>query len=219
MFLSDANRFFKRLQAKGKRKLEEKQKLREKIWETLEKKGVARFPLPVRGRIPNFEGSGKAAKMLASIGEWEESEVIVANPDYAQKKVRELALKDKKTLLMATPKLKEGYLKIEPERVGGKEEFASTIRGAFKLGEKIKELPPVDLIVTGCVAVDLKGRRLGKGGGYGDREIAMIKEKYGNIPVATTVHELQIVKKIPWEPHDQEVDIITTPKRVIRVKN
>lgn len=68
------------------------------------------------------------------------------------------------------------------------------------------------MIITGCVAVT-------KRGGYGDIEIAMIKKRFPNIPVATTVHELQIVERIPREEHDQGVDIIATPKKLTLVND
>ena len=55
---------------------------------------------------------------------------------------------------MATPKLKQGYLKIDPQKVKHKQTLAATIAGAFKFGEKLKKLPKPDLIVTGCVVVD-----------------------------------------------------------------
>jgi 5-formyltetrahydrofolate cyclo-ligase len=47
----------------------EKQKLREKIWRILEEKKIARFPLPCFGRIPNFEGAEKSAKLLTTLPE------------------------------------------------------------------------------------------------------------------------------------------------------
>lgn len=198
-------------------KLNEKQRLREKIWKLLEDEGVARFPLPIRGRIPNFEGSDKAAERLIELEEWKGAKVVVANPDSPQKKARELVLREGKTLIMASPKLKHGYLRIEPGEVRGKEGYASTIKGAFRFGKRADELPKIDLIITGCVAASEDGRRLGKGGGYGDREIAVIKGKFGDVPVVTTVHELQLAKNIPWEEHDQKVDVIVTPTRIIRV--
>ncbi|KXA89925.1 hypothetical protein AKJ62_02060 [candidate division MSBL1 archaeon SCGC-AAA259D14] len=43
---------------------EEKSEIRHKIWTIMEKKGVARFPRPIKGRIPNFEGAEKAAENL-----------------------------------------------------------------------------------------------------------------------------------------------------------
>jgi len=194
----------------------EKQKLREKIWKILEEKGVARFPLPLKGRIPNFEGSEKAAKLLTTLPEWKKAKVIFSNPDSAQQPVRELVLKEGKILIMATPRLKKGYLKIDPREVKGKEKEASTIKGAFKYGKSIKDLPKPDLIITGCVAVDKEGWRLGKGGGYGDKEIKTFLEKFGKIPVITTVHELQIIEKVPHDDLDTKVDYIVTPNQIIK---
>jgi 5-formyltetrahydrofolate cyclo-ligase len=120
---------------------------------------------------------------------------------------------------MATPRLKSGFLLVRPENVKGLERHASTIKGAFRLGVNIRleNLSRIDLIITGCVAVDLKGFRLGKGGGYGDREIRILRGKFGSVPVATTVHDLQIVNRVPREPGDEKVNIISTPSRVYLV--
>jgi len=194
----------------------EKQKLREKIWKLLEEKKIARPPLPCFGRIPNFDGAEKAAKNLTSLKKWKNAKIIVSNPDFAQRSVRELALKEGKILIMATPKLKKGYLVIKPENAKGKEKEASTIRGALKYGEFLKELIKPDLIITGCVAVDREGWRLGKGGGYGDREIKTFQEKFGKILVITTVHDLQIVEKVPHNENDTKVDFIVTPTKIIK---
>lgn len=72
-------------------------------------------------------------------------------------------------------------------------------------------------MVTGYVAVDRFFNRLGKGGDTGDREIGLIKRLYGpDIPVLTTVHDLQVVDHIPTEPHDFKVDIVVTPSRILR---
>ena len=151
--------------------------------------------------------------------EWKRAKIIVANPDFAQQKVRGLILEEGKILIMATPRLKEGYLKIDPKDVKGIEEKASTIAGAFKYGKKLRELSRPDLIITGCVAVDKEGWRLGKGGGYGDKEIKTFLGKFGKIPVLTTVHDLQIVEKVPHQEFDTKVDYIITPNKIIECEN
>lgn len=195
----------------------EKQKLREKIWNLMEKEAIARFPLPSRDRIPNFEGAEIAAERLKELPEWKKAKIIIANPDSPQQPARELALREGKVLIMASPRLRQGYWKIKPEKVKGKEKHASTIRGAARLSEKITDLPRPDLIITGCVAVDKNGNRLGKGGGYGDKEIEEIREKFGQIPVVTTIHDAQLVEMVPHEEQDQKVEIIVTPTQVVRV--
>jgi 5-formyltetrahydrofolate cyclo-ligase len=200
---------------------EDKQKMREWIWKTLEDKKLLNSPKPGYGRIPNFKGAEKAAQMLRGTEEWMESEMIFSSPDSAQTKVREYALRDEKLLIMASPKLKKGYLLVDSKNLDGHEKSASTIRGAFKYGKTLKHFPVVDLVVEGSVAVDLSGRRLGKGGGYGDQEIShLFREKsiHGDTPLVTTVHEIQIVKEVPTEPHDKQINMIVTSQDVIRIR-
>jgi len=197
---------------------EEKDQLRNRIWDLLEQKNVAIFPLPARGRIPNFVGSDKAAGLVRTLPEWKKAKVVFANPDFAQKKIREFALKEGKISIMASPRLKRGFLQINPENVKGKEEIASSIKGAFKYGVPVKEMPKPDLIITSCVAVDLLGWRLGKGGGYGDIEVKKIKDEFGEIPVVTTIHTLQLVESVPHVEHDARVDVIVTQERIYRIR-
>jgi len=193
--------------------------LREKIWSEMERSGIAIFPLPCRGRIPNFKGVEAAAERLRQLEEWKKAEVVFVNPDSPQRKVRENALKDGKTLIVASPRLKKGFMLIDPTKVKGKERFASTIKGAFKFGVEVKDFPKPDLVVEGSVAVDMHGHRLGKGHGYSDLEIQILKRMFGKVLVATTVHDVQVVKEVPFEEKDEKTSIIVTPTRVIHVSS
>jgi 5-formyltetrahydrofolate cyclo-ligase len=112
-----------------------KKELRERIWRLLEEKGEARFPWPVRGRIPNFNGSHEAARRLLGLKEFKEAKVVKINPDYPQRTVRKSALASGKTLLMPTPRLKGGFLFLDPLRIPKNQiNKASTIKGAFRHG-------------------------------------------------------------------------------------
>ena len=185
--------------------------LRERIWRLLEERGVARFPLPLKNRVPNFAGAERTAERLRELPEWKDAKLILANPDSAQRPVRQAALEDGKALVVASPRLKAGYLLLKPEKIKGKERWAATIKGAFKFGERVavEDVPKPDLIVTGCVAVEPKaGWRLGKGGGYGDVEIRTFLGRFGKIPVVTTVHELQVVATVPHGEGDTKVNVI-----------
>jgi 5-formyltetrahydrofolate cyclo-ligase len=171
--------------------------------------------------VPNFEGSEKAAQNVRLLREWKGAKTVFVSPDFAQQKVRENALLDGKLLVMASPKLKHGFIIIDPVKVKGSERSASSIRGALKLGKRVslQEMPKLDLIVEGSVAVDLQGNRLGKGGGYGDLEIKTLKERFGPLLVVTTVHDVQVVKNVPYEEKDEKISIVATPTRVIRISN
>lgn len=201
-------------------KNKDKEIIRKMIWDSLTDNNLILPPKPAHSRIPNFKGSTAAVKLLKSTEEWRNSEVIFSSPDSAQKKVREYALKDKKALIMASPKLKHGYILINPIDALNMEKAAPTIDGAFKYGNPIKDFPKVDMVIEGFVAVDLEGNRLGKEGWYGDMEISHLyhqKAIDNKTPIITTVHETQIVDKVPTEDHDEIIDMIITPKRMIKV--
>ena len=194
--------------------MEEKDRIRNQIWDLLVENGVSRSP---HGRIPDFKGSFDAAKRLSRTVEWERAGVVFCSPDSAQSPVRRLVLEAGKDLIMPTPKIKDGYLLIggDVPDAGA----ASTIGGAYRYGSPIREFPQVDLVVEGSVAVDLQGNRLGKGGGYGDREISELRGQGAideDTPLATTVDELQIIRRVPVEEHDEMINMIVTPLRVIR---
>lgn len=206
----------------GKKASEAKAAIRRRVWEEMERQNIASFPRPVFGRIPNFVGAESAARRLAALPEFREAEVVKVNPDAPQRPVRELVLKLGKVLLMPTPRLRSGFVILEPERLPVNSiRRASTIRGALQHGVSVglDRLPEVDLLVMGSVAVSLGGVRVGKGGGYGEIEFAVLRELglvHDGTPIATSVHEVQIVEGIPLEEHDVPVDIIVTPKRVIK---
>jgi 5-formyltetrahydrofolate cyclo-ligase len=77
----------------------------------------------------------------------------------------------------------------------------------------------VDLIFAGSVAVNKKGSRIGKGGGYSDleyaigREFGFVKE---DVVILTTVHPLQIMDgDLPETDHDFRIDFVVTPNEII----
>lgn len=192
-----------------------KQELRRRIWDNMEKQKIAIFPLPCKGRIPNFRGAKQAAVNLKKLKEYQRSSTIFVSPDSAQFHVRRLALLDGKTIIVASPRLKSDFLVVTPESVEGREWSASTIRGIFEYGTKSKDIPKVGFAVEGCVAVDKAGNRLGKGGGYGDREIRMLRLKGSDVKVAVTCHSSQVVNSVPIEEKDESIDLIITEKGII----
>jgi 5-formyltetrahydrofolate cyclo-ligase len=200
-----------------------KQATRDRVWALLTKRRVARFPGAV-GRIPNFVGAEAAARRLAESSAWQAARAIKCNPDAPQMPVRALALQQGKRVFMAVPRLRDErcFLELDPRRLAGRERAAASIRGAGKLGKPMlpKDMPEIELIVAGSVAVRRDGARVGKGGGFSDLELALLTE-LGLVgrwtTVATTVHPLQIVsEKIPMLAHDIPLDLIVTPDEMIR---
>ena len=201
-----------------------KDEIRRRIWGLLESRGVARFPRPVYGRIPNFIGAEKAAERISEQKEFKSARVIKVNPDSPQMPIRRLILESGKTLIMPTPKLRSGFLLLDPKQIKRRNlAEASSIRGAFKYGRTcpLKDLPRIDLVIVGSVAVSKDGIRIGKGGGYSEieygilRELNLIEE---GTPVFTSIHDLQLIDEAPIEEHDLTVDLISTPRRIIRIR-
>ena len=201
-----------------------KQALRERIWTLLTRRRLGRFPFPLTDRIPNFRGAEAAAARLATLPEWATARRLKCNPDAAQLPVRRAALAAGKHVFMAVPRLSatKCFLHLDPARLRGRLAQAATIGGAARLGEPVgpDALGHIDLIVAGSVAVDRRGARLGKGGGYSDLEFALAVAE-GAVDettlVVTTVHDAQVVRgRIPMTSHDVPVDVVATPTRLIR---
>jgi 5-formyltetrahydrofolate cyclo-ligase len=191
----------------------------------MDQQGVSRFP-GAEGRIPNFAGAKNAAERLANNNRWTAAEVIKVNPDSPQTHARRLALEAGKTLVMAVPRLREEhpFRLLDPKRMS-KDNIreAATIKGALKYGKviDIEQVPQLDGVLTGAVAVNLKGARIGKGGGFSDLEFAILAQsgKVGDdVWIATTVHPIQILREnLLHTTHDIPLDIIATPRAVIEV--
>lgn len=200
----------------------DKQTLRQAVWDELTRTRQAAFPLPVHGRIPNFAGAPAAAARLRALPEWQGARAVKVNPDAPQHPVRLQAILDGKVLYMPTPRLRAGFLCLRPEWVPpGRERYATSIKGLAEYGREVAldQVEPVGLVVAGSVAVDARGGRAGKGEGYSDREYAILRELgHPEMPIATTVHDLQVVERVPRDPFDIPLDIICTPTRVIRTQ-
>lgn len=89
--------------------------------------------------------------------------------------------------------------------------FSSQLTG---LTAKISELA---IIILPGRAFDLKGNRLGRGGGYYDRALAPLAHgKKSPILIGLGLDE-QVFEEIPVEEHDKKVDYICTPTKLIKI--
>jgi 5-formyltetrahydrofolate cyclo-ligase len=203
----------------------DKDALRSEIWSRL-KQAQAAVGEPF-GHIPNFRGAEQAAEQLTTLPVWQQAQVIKCNPDSAQIPVRLRALQAGKCLYMAVPRLTDErcFVGLQAEDLQQRQialEDAAIARKALQYGRLVSfaEMQPIDLVMVGCVAVTRDGGRTGKGAGFADLELAMLKE-FGLIrpetPILTTVHPLQMVEsaRLPMQPHDWPLDWIVTPDAAI----
>ncbi len=192
-----------------------KQAVRDFVWGRLEEAGAGRFPFPLQGRIPNFAGSREAASRLKELRAFQQARVVFCAPDYAVKAARDLVLAEGKTLAFAMPHM-TAFLEMRGAS------RPTTIRAMGRAGTPLKS--PIDLKVSGCVAVDLKGNRIGKGSGYGDQEVEKLRAwgllPPGPFPFVALCHPLQLFDDLSHlaDPHDVPVTAVTTPEGIISLE-
>jgi 5-formyltetrahydrofolate cyclo-ligase len=202
-----------------------KDRLRAAVWEQLKGQGAA-VGEPV-GHIPRFVGAEQAAAQLAALPVWQQARVIKSNPDTAQEPVRRHALQDGKIVYMAVPRLTHERCFValnaaDLRQCGMSLDVAATHRGAMRYGRLVAlaEMRPIDLVIVGCVAVSRDGGRTGKGAGFADLELGILRQLglvQADTPIVTTVHPLQIVAsaQLPMLTHDWSLTWIVTPDEAI----
>ncbi|PEN11394.1 5-formyltetrahydrofolate cyclo-ligase [Longibacter salinarum] len=202
-------------------RFDDKDAARQYVWDTLDDEGIARFPFPPHGRIPNFKDASVAAKRLFDHPILADAHSIKVNPDSPQRYVRIEALKRGIVVYVPTPRLRGGFKKLDPAVIPAeKHSKAASLSNMDTWAEPVdlNELPQLDAIVTGSVAVTRDGRRCGKGEGYSDLEYAILLELgHALVPVATTVHPLQLVEDVPTDAHDLPLTVIVTPDSTIEI--
>ncbi len=192
-----------------------KREVREFVWRKIEK--YSKFPPPF-GRIPNFVGAEKACEKLRKLEQYRKAKVVFSAPDSPLKRAREIVLEDSKVLLAVKPKM-TGFLVIEKGKAG-------TIKEMMRYGKEVNldELDlKVDIFLQGCVAIDRKGNRIGKGSGFGDKEYQLLKEKgllSDDCLYVVVAHPIQIFEDLSYlmDEHDVKADVILTPDEIIWIK-
>lgn len=88
----------------------------------------------------------------------------------------------------------------------------------FGLLEPDEDCPPVspeqiDLTLVPALCYDRNGFRLGLGGGYYDRWLP----QYRGVTVGLCREQL-LHGQLPTQPHDRPVDVVITPREILRTK-
>ena len=113
------------------------------------------------------------------------------------------------------------YTRIEAPGVLGMhvvDDEAELIPGPLGIRQPAADAPRVrhdeiDAVIVPGVAFDEHGARLGYGGGYFDQLLVLLRPDCARIGIA---YDEQLLEEIPREEHDEHVDIVVTPTRVIR---
>ena len=200
-----------------------KDEVRQAVWTAMEEARAAHTKR-LNDKIPHFRGCEEAAARVGELDAWQSARVIKGNPDKAQRPLRQKALEEGKTLYMAVPRLKQErcFVELDPSTMGASPAEGSTIAGASRWGRPVyvEEMRPVDLVISGSVAVNSLGTRIGKGGGFADLEYGLAIAAgivSPTTPVVSTVHDMQVLDEdLPYTRHDVFLDYVVTPTETIR---
>jgi 5-formyltetrahydrofolate cyclo-ligase len=211
--------------------VEHKAEVRERVWSELRKVAVpdSRFHFDFGEFIADFEGGDAAVARLVAHRYYQQSQFVFITPDNCLDRLRLKALQDGKTVLMTTYSIKRGFWLLDPKDIAPELYlYASTLDGMERVAkpvdlEAIRELPPVEYMVTGTGAINLEGVRFGKGHGFFDAEWGILY-RLGRIttatPAAAVVHDCQVLEeKLMPDVFDTVADVVFTPTRTIAVSN
>ncbi|MDR3288397.1 MAG: 5-formyltetrahydrofolate cyclo-ligase [Peptococcaceae bacterium] len=155
---------------------------------------------------------------------------VTALPEYRQSRTIMLFLNfndEVDTSLLAADVLADGKTLVLPRCAPEKVLIPAVVHdlngdvgpGVWGIREPLAERTAVieptalDLVIVPGVAFDVRGRRLGYGGGYYDRFLPRLSR---NTPLWGMAFACQMVEQVPAAAHDQAVSLLVTERAVIR---
>jgi 5-formyltetrahydrofolate cyclo-ligase len=166
---------------------------------------------------------GRAAEKLRGTREYRDAATVFATPADSLHQARINCLADGKNLVMPAPSIRAGFFLLAAHAVPFRDRsIAVTYKGLEKYGMLLKggamEKISVGLLLTGSLAIDLEGGRIGDGNGFFDLSCALLQE-YGALPrdwaVLTLIREEQISRDpLPQDTWDIKMSGAVTPSSV-----
>ncbi|MFH1059098.1 MAG: 5-formyltetrahydrofolate cyclo-ligase [Pseudomonadota bacterium] len=202
--------------------MDPKNKIREQCWQhwaALWPEGEA------PDRPPIFAGVGRAAERLRRAPAYRRARSVAVMADPVLLQARINVLGDNKTLLAATPGLKQGLVRITPQMVPV--QMRSRLLRGGSLAAAGKPLRPpadslgkVEMLIVPALAVDRRGLVLGDGRGLTDLLYAVLLELEvltAATPVAVLAADEMIWETdLPQTAWDLGADLVVTPTQTLR---
>jgi 5-formyltetrahydrofolate cyclo-ligase len=199
-------------------------KVRWLVWDRL--LGVAepdsRFDFDLSRFVPDFTGRERCDDQLRLLPAYLGARTVFLAPDNSLETMRRYALDDGKTIVVPSYGLRRGLILVDPAALASAADhrLAATLDGMERLGrrlslDEVRDLGPVDLVVSGAVAVTRRGLHFGGGDGYFDLEWGLLRHcglVTSKTTVAVVVHDCQVLDAdIRPGPHDAVADLVITP--------
>jgi 5-formyltetrahydrofolate cyclo-ligase len=163
------------------------------------------------------EASAKARALLQRQAGWQKAGFVLLYAPLAMELDIGPLLEDtlKAGKVVALPRFDRGTNRYEACQV--KDPLREVELGRYGILEPVRSCDPVrlnrlDFTLVPGVAFDLHGRRLGRGRGYYDVLLAEVSGKTCGV-----AFDEQIVREVPVDSHDSDVNCILTPTRWIEL--
>ncbi|CBX99393.1 hypothetical protein IAQ61_000503 [Plenodomus lingam] len=199
----------------------------------------SRFSYDFLSFTPDFRHSDIAMDHVAELPCYTSASTILITPDNSLEGLRYRALRDGKKVLVATYRLRRGFVLLDPARIEeGSRRLASCLDGMEKsgLGRAVTmaqlrdEGVHVDMCVTGALVVNEQGVTIWEGQALFEVQWALLQDievLSDSTPVAAVVHACQVVDEaalgverfMPDKNGEVQCDFVVTPDRVLHVDN
>lgn len=197
----------------------------------------ARFNYDFMCFTPDFRGSRAAIDRLTALPCYQAAHVILVTPDNSLEHLRAQALKDGKRLLVATYRLRRGFILLNPARIDEtKHHLAACLDGMEKpglgrpvtLAQMRDEGLKIDLCVTGGLIFNVQGVTIWEGQNLFEVQWALLQDMGvlpTDAPVAAIAHACQVVDEArlsmevikPTRPGEVQCDFVITPEAMFHV--
>lgn len=198
----------------------------------------SRFNFDFLSFTPDFRDSASAVERVRALPCYKSATTILVTSDNSLEQLRFNALKDGKKVLVATYRLRRGFVLVDPARIGdGKFELAACLDGMEKPGigrsltmSQIRdEGIMIDLCATGVLAISEEGVVIWEGQDLFEVQWALLNDVKSLTPVTPVVaiaHSCQVVsnasegadKFMPTKSGEVQCDFVITPEKTIAVE-
>ncbi|KAL1796214.1 hypothetical protein ACET3X_004754 [Alternaria dauci] len=197
----------------------------------------ARFNYDFMSFTPDFQGSASAIDRVVSLPCYQSANVILVTPDNSLEQLRYRALRDGKKVLVATYRLRRGFVLLHPGRISEtKYEMAACLDGmekpgigqAVSLSQMRDDCLKVDMCAIGGLVFNAQGVTIWEGHNLFEVQWAMLQDLKVLQPdtlIVAVAHACQVVdeaqlgvdKVTPTKSGEVQSDFVVTPDALYEV--
>ncbi|KAF1829827.1 hypothetical protein BDW02DRAFT_573604 [Decorospora gaudefroyi] len=197
----------------------------------------SRFNLDFMSFTPDFRGSSAAIDSLIALPCYQSAQVLLVTPDNSLEQLRLRALVDAKKVLVATYRLRRGFILLDPGRISEtKFGLAACLDGmekpgigrAVTLAQMRDEGLQVDVCAIGGLVFNAQGVTVWEGHNLFEVQYAILQDMkilQPKAPVIALAHACQVVDEAqlgidtirPNKPGEVQYDFVVTPEKVLEI--